>query len=185
MDAYALWNLEIFRSTVTLRNDFINYLNTNDISPDGFLLELFAGILWSQYLNEIKRDGTYGDEITLRAIANVFGIEIIVFSTLGQQGLVHVQPVNSEPLSRVIFGNFAEGQGFHCDVLEDKFNLIEEQSDSLGEKSNLITDEINLVEHEINRSENDTNSEEDEINRSENDINLGENEINRSENDIN
>ena len=53
--------------------------------------------------------------------------------------------------------SFAEGQGFHCNVLEDKFNLIEEQSDSLGDKSNLITDEINLVEHEINRSENDTN----------------------------
>lgn len=76
MDAYALRNLEIFRSTVTLRNDVINYLNTNDISPDGF--RTFAGILWSQYLNEMKRDGTYGDEITLRAIANVFGIEIIV-----------------------------------------------------------------------------------------------------------
>ena len=33
---------------------------------------------WSQYLSEMGRDGTYGDEITLRAIANIFGIEIIV-----------------------------------------------------------------------------------------------------------
>ena len=120
MDAYPLRNLGIFRSTVTLGNDVINYLNTNDISPDGFLLELFAGILWCQYLNEMKRNGTYGEEITLRALANVFGIEIIVVSTLGQQGLVHIQPENSEPLSPVIFGNFAEGQGFHGDVLEDK-----------------------------------------------------------------
>ena len=68
----------------------------------------------------MKRNGTYGEEITLRALANVFGIEIIVVSTLGQQGLVHIQPENSEPLSPVIFGNFAEGQGFHGDVLEDK-----------------------------------------------------------------
>ena len=120
MDAYALRNLEIFRLAVTLGNDVINYLNTNDISPDGFLLELFAGIFWCQYLNEMKRNGTYGEEITLRALANVFDIEIIVVSTLGQQGLLHIQPENSEPLSPVIFGNFAEGQSFHGDVLEDK-----------------------------------------------------------------
>ena len=49
--AYALRNLKIFRSAATLRNEVINYVNTNDISPDGFPVELFAGIPWSQYFN--------------------------------------------------------------------------------------------------------------------------------------
>ena len=52
------------------------------------------------------RHGTYGDEITLCTIANIFGIEIIVVSTLGQQGLVHTRPEDWEPLSRVIRGHF-------------------------------------------------------------------------------
>ena len=42
--AYASKNLEIFRSAVTIRNGVINYLNANDILPDGFPKELFAGI---------------------------------------------------------------------------------------------------------------------------------------------
>ena len=53
MVAYALRNLETFRSAVTLRNEVINYLNTNAILPDGFPMELFSGIPWIQYLNEI------------------------------------------------------------------------------------------------------------------------------------
>ena len=103
------------------------------------------------------RDGTYGDEITLRAIVNIFGIETVVVSTLGQQGLVHIQLEDSEPLSRVILGHFAEGRGFHYVVLEAKYNPIKKLSDPLGDKSDLITDKINLGENEINRSENDIN----------------------------
>ena len=120
----------MFRSAVTLRNEVMNYLNTNDTLPVAFTMEIFAGIPWSQYLNEMGRDGTYGDEITLCAIANNFPIETVVASTLGQKGLVHIRPEDSEPLSQVIHGNFAEGQGFHYVVLEAEFNPIEEQSDS-------------------------------------------------------
>ena len=103
------------------------------------------------------RDGTYDDEITLCEIVNVFGIEIVVVSTLGQQGLVHIQLEDSEPLSRVILGHFAEGRGFHYVVLEAKFNPIKELSDPLGDKSDLITDKINSGENEIDLSENDIN----------------------------
>ena len=36
-------------------------------------MEIFSGILWSQHLNGMGRDGDYGEEITLRAYANIFG----------------------------------------------------------------------------------------------------------------
>ena len=75
-------------------------------------MEIFAGIPWSQHLNRMGRDGNYGDEVTLRAIANIFGNEICVVSTLGQQELVHIQPVDLEPLSLVILVHFTEGQCF-------------------------------------------------------------------------
>ena len=82
-------------------------------------MELFAGIPWSQYLNEMGTDQTYGDEITLRAIANIFCIGIVVISNLGQQGLNHVPPKGSEPLFLVILGHFAGGQGFHYVVFPE------------------------------------------------------------------
>ena len=36
-------------AAVTLRNEVINYLNTNNMSPDGFPMERFAGIPLGQY----------------------------------------------------------------------------------------------------------------------------------------
>ena len=75
-------------------------------------MEIFAGISWSQHLNGVGRDGNYGEEVTLRANANIFGNEIFVVSTLGQQELVHIQPVDLEPLSRVVLVHFTEGQCF-------------------------------------------------------------------------
>lgn len=66
-------NLYIFRSAVTLSNEVINYLISNNISPDGFPMEMFSGILWSQHLNGMGRDGDYAEEITLCIYANIFG----------------------------------------------------------------------------------------------------------------
>ena len=37
-------------------------------------------------------DGTYGDEITLTAISNIFNVEIIIVSTLEQGGRVEIVP---------------------------------------------------------------------------------------------
>ena len=43
---------------------------------------MFAGVPWSDYLHNMARDGTYGDEITLQAIADCYSITISVVSTL-------------------------------------------------------------------------------------------------------
>lgn len=50
---------------------------------------------WQQYLEEMSKSGTYGDEITLRGIANMFNVEIIVKPTLGQGGRVIISPEDS------------------------------------------------------------------------------------------
>ena len=78
---FALRDLRSFRSAETLGNEVVSYLNTRDYSSDGIPLELFAGIPWSQYLTEMARSETYGDEITLCTISNMFNVEIVVVST--------------------------------------------------------------------------------------------------------
>ena len=56
-------------------------------------------------------EGTYRDELTLRAFADIFNIEIEIVSSLGNDGRVSINPENLNPLRRVTLGHFAEGQG--------------------------------------------------------------------------
>ena len=111
--AFVLPYANIYRSAQTLRNDVIKYLREHDRLPDGYPMELFMDMSWNQYINEMSTDGTYGDEITLRAVSNIYNVEIDIVSTLGQQGFARILPENSEPIFRITLGHFAEGQGFH------------------------------------------------------------------------
>ena len=86
--AFALRDSHIFRSAETLGKEVVSYLSTHDYSSDGIPLELFAGILWSQYITKMARSGTCGDEITLCMICNMFNVEIVVVSRLRQDGFV-------------------------------------------------------------------------------------------------
>ena len=88
-------------------------------------------ILWNQYINETSSDGTYGDEITLRAVSNIYNVEIDIVSTLGQQGFARILPENSEPIFRITLGHFAEGQSFHYIILNGN-NRAEESMIELG-----------------------------------------------------
>ena len=49
-------------------------------------LELFTDFLWRQYLEEMSKSRTYENEITLRVMANMFNVEIVVKSTQGEGG---------------------------------------------------------------------------------------------------
>ena len=79
---FALINIGLHRSPETLRREVVQYHNSNDMA-NGIPLAFFTGIPWEQYLQEMQKDGTYDDEITLRAISNIFNVEIIIVSTLG------------------------------------------------------------------------------------------------------
>ena len=54
-------------------------------------------------------EGTYENELTLRAFTNVFNIEIKIVSTMGNEGRGSINPKNSNPLGRITLGYFAEG----------------------------------------------------------------------------
>ena len=73
---------------------------------------------WSSYIQQMRKSGTFGDELTLRAVANLFNFKITVVSTLGEDAMAIISPASNGPLTRFTIGNFAEGQGDHYVVLE-------------------------------------------------------------------
>ena len=65
--AHHLASIGIFRSEKTIRDEICRYLEQNPSDTDGFPLELFVGVPWSQYLASMALNGTYGDQLTLQA----------------------------------------------------------------------------------------------------------------------
>ena len=75
--------MEIFRSAETLKSNVFNYLKDTEIM-NGVPRELFTGVPMEQYLYEMSLKGKYGDEITFRAIANIFNVEVVIILTSGE-----------------------------------------------------------------------------------------------------
>lgn len=125
--ARALATFGMYRSAHTLRNDVVRYLSENENDQDGWPLELFMGMPMSEYISEMARDATYGDHLTLRAMANLFNIQITVVSTIGADGLVNISPSTEQPIGRITLGHFAEGDGDHYVLL----NNIERDEDNI------------------------------------------------------
>lgn len=86
----------------------------NQLENQGWLLELYVGIPFSQYLHEMSLNETYGDELTLRTTADVFNIELSVMSSIAWHARQIIFPASSVPIWRGTLGHFAEGQGELC-----------------------------------------------------------------------
>ena len=76
------WNFTISQ---TLREEIVNYL-INVESINGEVVRDFSNIPWDDYIQQMDIEGTYGDELILRACANISNIEIEIVSTLGNDG---------------------------------------------------------------------------------------------------
>ena len=87
-------------------------------SINGEVVRDFSNVPWDDYIQQMDIEGTYGDELTLRAFANIFNIEIEIVSTLGNDGRVSTSPENSNPLGRLTLVHLAEGQGDHYVCLQ-------------------------------------------------------------------
>lgn len=122
--SYFLRQNGIYRSAASLRNEVIKYLNRHH-NINGQHWDLFVEQTREGYLNEMTRSSTYGDELTLRVMSEVLGIQIILVSTLGPQGRVIISPNDHFTSRTVVLGHFAEGDGEHYVVLarnEDNYD---------------------------------------------------------------
>ena len=63
-------------------------------NEDGQPDELFGGLPWSSYLNEIRLNGTHSDHITLDSISRINNVHIQIISSLGLQVTVNMNQEN-------------------------------------------------------------------------------------------
>ena len=79
-----------------------------------------ASLFWSiwqmmrslaDYITHMARDGTYGNQITLYAAANLYNIDIQIVSSLRVGGQHAFNPSASVSAATMYLGHFAENQG--------------------------------------------------------------------------
>ena len=148
MDSSTSWHIE-----ETLRKEIVDYLNNNPLAQDGFPIELFVGVPWSQYLATMSHNGAYGEHITLQAMANVYNVELVVISSLGPDAQTIISPQNSEPIAAFTLGHFAENEGIHCvcltvpdNTVQSKVNCVEKYSDNILKQHDFIPSDNNILE---------------------------------------
>ena len=77
----------------------------------------------------MARDGTYGDQLTLRAASEIYNIQFRIISTLGAQGRADISPDGFDSLGRITLGHFAEGYEDHYVLLRESGTLSAENED--------------------------------------------------------
>ena len=125
----------IHRSAQSIRGEIVTYLEHHSVNIEGVPLELFAGMPWSKYLQAMANDGTYGDQLTLQAAADIYSLEIIVFSSLGVDATTVISPSLSDATTTVQLGHYAEQHGEHY-VCVDAGMPSEDQLRDVDKKRN-------------------------------------------------
>ena len=121
--SWFLRHLGILRSEETLRKEIVDYLNNNPLAQDGFPLELFVGVPWSQYLENMTHNGAYGDHITLQATANVYNVELVA------QTIIHYVCLRVPE-----------------NTVQSKVNCVEKDSDNILKQHDFNPNDNNILE---------------------------------------
>jgi hypothetical protein len=127
--AYLLNHLmQLTLTPETVRADVIRFLGGNDNAflRDGTPFNFQEHLVTTQqktihsrdsYLHNMSRKGTFGDHVTLIAIACTYNVQFVVLSSLGEEATRLISPnMNSsydDSLPTAFLGHFAEGQGTH------------------------------------------------------------------------
>ena len=82
---------------------------------------MFLGIPFSQYLQEMATDGTYGDELILCVASNIYDVDITLLSSLGHEGQLEINPTEFQSFGRIVLSHFAEGYGKHYVGLDQEW----------------------------------------------------------------
>ncbi|PFX23704.1 hypothetical protein AWC38_SpisGene11749 [Stylophora pistillata] len=106
-------------SPETLRDEIVEYLESNPLNHDGYLLlELVPEYeTWGVYLSYMMQNQTFGNQLTLYAAANLYNVNVHVISSLGVGANHTFSPSSSIPLTTVYLGHFTENHGEHYDSL--------------------------------------------------------------------
>lgn len=67
-------------------------------------------------------NGTYGDQLTLQAIANLYQIQLDIMSSSAEDHATHIVPHDSEPGAMFALGHFSEDHGMHYVHLTETYS---------------------------------------------------------------
>ena len=107
-----------------------------------------------KYLNTMAQNSTYGDQLSLQAMANLYLVEIIVISSLGPEGRTVISPQNCEPVAQVFLGHFSEDEGIHYVCLVANNRVHQEGDEETRKENENILEDGEENEHEQNDHEN-------------------------------
>ncbi|XP_041480354.1 uncharacterized protein LOC121427848 [Lytechinus variegatus] len=113
-----LATLGIFRSHITIRQEVVRFLASNTYLGNGREWTAFLTEVPEDYLARMSSDGSYGDHLTLQAIADIFHIQILVISSLNG-GTTLISPEVNEGniftlnMPYIVLGHLSEGNGEH------------------------------------------------------------------------
>ena len=96
------------RSPEALRAEIFSYLEANPNDSNDTPLDFYIDVSFSNYLNRMSIDGTFDNEMTLRAAAELFNIEFGIISTLSKAVEATLTPKNFAPQVRIYLRHFAE-----------------------------------------------------------------------------
>ena len=134
--SHQVRKLGILRSPETIWKEIVATLESNPYDSTGVpLLEHLADnkfASWNDYINHMARDGSYGDQLTLYAAANLYNIDIQIVSSLGAGGQHVFSPSASNSTATVYIGHFAENQGEHYVSLEQ---VVADHDNDNGEEA--------------------------------------------------
>lgn len=75
------------------------------------------GMPFSNYMGQVSKDGTQGDQPTLRAASELYNVDFTITSTIETEGRTGISPTGFNSLWRIILGHFAEGYEDHYVLL--------------------------------------------------------------------
>lgn len=84
--SYALRDLGVFRSASTLRAEVVDYLQFNNYlgnQTDVAWSAIRAGENLTDYLERMRLNSTFGDQLALQAVAEIFNVQVLINSTIG------------------------------------------------------------------------------------------------------
>lgn len=111
-------------------------------------MQNFTTDAWPTYLEDMARNGTFGNHLTLQAAADLFNVEFIVISSLGPSATTVISPLNSVPISSFYIGHFAEGDGERYVVLENDAIWQESCMEERAAESEVVPDSDNNATQE-------------------------------------
>ncbi|MES9901347.1 MAG: hypothetical protein ABW168_01535 [Sedimenticola sp.] len=99
----------IHRNSVTLRQQAVKHMEENPSRFQPFVTEDY-----DSYLSCMKNEGTYGDHVTLQALADVYNMQILVVSSQGPEHATFVGTDNYIPdIPLLALGHYPEDNGQH------------------------------------------------------------------------